>query len=131
MKIIFGLGNSEKRYDRTRHNVGFDIIDFFANDNDLKFKDSSKFYAHIAEFTSDLQNAIITQGFLIRNYDSQKKYLISSTLPISKVGTMIYNIEGTNDYTGLTINGSTSNLVIPYNKIIVIVSVVINNYVEI
>lgn len=86
---------------------------------------------YIAEFTSDLQNAIITQGFLIRNYDSQKKYLISSTLPISKVGTMIYNIEGTNDYTGLTINGSASNLVIPYNKIIVITSVVINNYVEI
>jgi PTH1 family peptidyl-tRNA hydrolase len=52
MKIIFGLGNSKKQYDKTRHNVGFIAADYFADTNNLKFKDSSKFNAYITEFTS-------------------------------------------------------------------------------
>lgn len=31
MKVIFGLGNPGNKYDETRHNIGFKIIDSFAN----------------------------------------------------------------------------------------------------
>lgn len=27
MYAIIGLGNPEKKYDKTRHNIGFDVID--------------------------------------------------------------------------------------------------------
>jgi PTH1 family peptidyl-tRNA hydrolase len=31
--LVIGLGNPEKKYDGTRHNVGFAIVDFFAQTN--------------------------------------------------------------------------------------------------
>lgn len=43
MYIVVGLGNPGKKYDNTRHNVGFDFIDYVASEygitmNKLKFK---------------------------------------------------------------------------------------------
>ena len=37
MKIIVGLGNPEGKYTNTYHNVGFNVVDLFAKNNDLKF----------------------------------------------------------------------------------------------
>ena len=47
MKLIVGLGNPGKKYELTRHNCGFMVIDEFANKNDIKFK--SKFNGLYAE----------------------------------------------------------------------------------
>lgn len=49
MKLIVGLGNPEKRYDGTRHNTGFFIVDEFAAAEGLKWESKSKFKALVAE----------------------------------------------------------------------------------
>lgn len=51
MILIVGLGNPEKKYDGTRHNVGFAALDFFAKEIGAEFKMSEKFNAEIAEST--------------------------------------------------------------------------------
>lgn len=36
--LIVGLGNIGSEYAETRHNIGFEVLDYLAKENDLKFK---------------------------------------------------------------------------------------------
>lgn len=52
MKLIVGLGNPGREYDKTRHNIGFDIIDMLAEDMGVSsFRE--KFQGLIGETTID------------------------------------------------------------------------------
>lgn len=39
MFVIVGLGNPDKRYEATRHNIGFDVIDAIADKYNINIKD--------------------------------------------------------------------------------------------
>ena len=51
MYLIVGLGNPTKKYEKTRHNLGFDTIDYLADKYDIKVKEKKG-------------NALIGQGFI-------------------------------------------------------------------
>jgi len=50
MKLVVGLGNPGKKYERCRHNAGFIILDKFSKENKLKWEKSLKFESYIAEY---------------------------------------------------------------------------------
>ena len=56
MKLIVGLGNPGKRYEKTRHNCGFMAIDFYAAKNNLEFK--NKFEGLFSETTINNEKII-------------------------------------------------------------------------
>jgi len=49
MHIIVGLGNPGKKYENTRHNIGFEAISALAGDYGIKLKNHSRFRAFVGE----------------------------------------------------------------------------------
>lgn len=48
-KLIVGLGNPGKEYDKTRHNIGFMAVDYLAESKQVDFKTHKKSNSEIAE----------------------------------------------------------------------------------
>ena len=61
MKIIFAQGNPETRYDNTRHNIGFTVLDHFAQQHGATFGDKPKFLAHIAELILNGEKVLLVK----------------------------------------------------------------------
>jgi PTH1 family peptidyl-tRNA hydrolase len=71
MKLILAQGNPEAKYDNTRHNIGFRIIDEFAKSRDLTWSDKSKFNVLIAETTIDGEKVILVKPTTYYNETGQ------------------------------------------------------------
>jgi PTH1 family peptidyl-tRNA hydrolase len=59
MKLIVGLGNPESKYDLTRHNVGFLLLDHVAEQLGASWQEKSKFKGIIAETTIGGEKAVL------------------------------------------------------------------------
>jgi len=86
MIIIVGLGNPGKKFEKTRHNVGFRVLDEFSRKNNFSdFKLSKKFLAEISEGIMNKEKVVLTrpQTFMNQSGKSVKilntKYKIQNT----------------------------------------------------
>lgn len=50
MKLVVGLGNLGQRYENTRHNLGFMVLDKLAKEKGFEFHESSEAKAELAHF---------------------------------------------------------------------------------
>ncbi|MGL6064418.1 MAG: aminoacyl-tRNA hydrolase [Fusobacteriaceae bacterium] len=58
MKLIVGLGNPGKKYEKTRHNIGFSIVEDLGKELGVKdYKD--KFQGHVAEINYNGEKVLI------------------------------------------------------------------------
>ena len=60
MKMIVGLGNIGRKYDETRHNVGFMVLDQFAKEHQVSF-DKEDFNALIASVFIDGEKVLLVK----------------------------------------------------------------------
>ncbi len=68
MKLILGLGNPGKKYERTRHNLGFLVVDSFAKGKGIALK-PRKYDCHIGDWQIDGERALLVkpQTFMNRS----------------------------------------------------------------
>lgn len=74
MNIIIGLGNPGKKYENTRHNVGFMTVDALAKKYNAAWKFNKKFNAEICE----AENAILVKPQTFMNNSGQAAQAIMS-----------------------------------------------------
>lgn len=67
MKLIVGLGNPGKKYNNTRHNVGFNVIDLFASSSNITLKKDTKFQSEIGIDTINGEKVILVKPLTFMN----------------------------------------------------------------
>jgi len=68
IRLVVGLGNPGKEYERTRHNAGFWLVERFASANGLHFRKDPKYQALVARLDGEGGNAgawlLMPQSFM-------------------------------------------------------------------
>ena len=82
MKLIVGLGNPGKEYDKTRHNTGYMTIDYFAEKNNATFKLDTKLEGFISTININGNKVILLKPTTYMNLSGNS---ISKVLNYYKV----------------------------------------------
>ncbi|MFC1663979.1 aminoacyl-tRNA hydrolase [Patescibacteria group bacterium] len=68
MFLIVGLGNPGQKFQKTRHNLGFEVIDEFSKENGFpEFKISKKFKSLVSEGSLDKKKIILAKPQIFMN----------------------------------------------------------------
>ena len=67
MRVIFGIGNPGIRYEYTRHNAGFLLLDYFAQKKSLSFTETTGEYFQAPGKIGDLEYALIKPVTYVNN----------------------------------------------------------------
>ena len=71
MILIAGLGNPGQEYQKTRHNVGFMVLDKLASTEDFVFEENRSFKAHTAKINLHGQSVILLKPQTYMNLSGQ------------------------------------------------------------
>ncbi len=85
MKLIVGLGNPGIKYKKTRHNIGFMIIDYYSKKNKLNFKE--KFSGLYCETKINEEKVILLKpkSYMNNSGDVVKKYVDYYNIEIKNI----------------------------------------------
>ena len=88
MILIIGLGNPGEKFKNTRHNIGFEIIDAFAEKNNFpEFKLSKKYNALISENFIEDKKIILAkpQTFMNNSGETAQRIVSEYKLPLENI----------------------------------------------
>lgn len=71
MRLIVGLGNPGRRYDKTPHNVGFEVVDILARRAGIEFRETLKGLGIIARGALGNQNTVLLKPTTFMNLSGE------------------------------------------------------------
>jgi peptidyl-tRNA hydrolase, PTH1 family len=82
MKVIFGLGNPGKEYEKTRHNVGFLVVDELAKRYGGAFTAKRSLEAEISEVMIENARVLLVKPQTFMNASSRTMHAVLSKYPV-------------------------------------------------
>lgn len=76
MKLVTGLGNIGDKYCFTRHNAGFMVLDKWALQNDLTFREDKKLKCYMAKFRFANEDIILAKPTTFMNLSGEAVSLL-------------------------------------------------------
>ena len=99
MKLIVGLGNPGKEYEKTRHNIGFIIVDAILNKYKFPtFKEEKKFKAEISSYEIENEKIILAKPTTFMNLSGLAVKEISKFYKIDKSNIFIIQDDKDMDF---------------------------------
>jgi peptidyl-tRNA hydrolase, PTH1 family len=94
-RLIVGLGNPGKKYEKTRHNIGYLVVDKLAQNHSARFRSESKFFGQIAEWQSQGQKwiALKPETFMNASGKSVAPVLQFYKISVSAILVIIDDVE--------------------------------------
>jgi len=84
MWLVFGLGNPGSKYQGTRHNFGFEVVDAFAKHHHLKFKFDPLTESEFAKF-KDLAILVKPMTYMNLSGRAVKKWVSKTGIDVSRI----------------------------------------------
>ena len=95
MIIIVGLGNPGKKYKNTRHNIGFQIVDELAKENNFpEFRLSKKFNSLVSESILNNEKIILAKPQTFMNQSGKAAKALTSFYKITPPGRVVITRPG-------------------------------------
>lgn len=69
--LIVGLGNPGKQFEKTRHNIGFEVVDFLAKKHGLEFKQNVKVKGALARGTIGGESVLLLKPLTFMNLSGE------------------------------------------------------------
>jgi len=89
MKLVVALGNPGSEYKKTRHNVGWLLVDRFASEHKLRFATKSKFHGEIAELNHAGEKTIFLKPTTFYNLSGESARAVSDFYKIAPADILI------------------------------------------
>ena len=93
MKLVIGLGNPEDKYLSTRHNIGWRMLDVYADKKGADWQNKSKFKALVAETTVGGEKVLLTKPTTYYNLSGEAGRAIADFYKISPEDILIVHDE--------------------------------------
>ncbi len=97
IKLVVGLGNPGAKYDMTRHNIGFMVIDKLAEAIQLDFRNSDKFSGLVATHEGE-ERIYFLKPTTYMNLSGNSVYSLASYFKVSPSEIMVIHDEMNIDY---------------------------------
>lgn len=93
MKLIIGLGNPGKKYQNTRHNLGFTALDTLAKILSAKFTNSKKFLSGVAKIQTAEGEILLAKPQTYMNDSGKAAAALVNFYKISLADTLVIHDE--------------------------------------